>query len=136
MAGVMDVPEGIEGQQEGILALGIPLGSDDYRQQMIREKITAFFPHARALALLPLRALMIILKWTSTRPTYICRSARNLRDVVKIANEFDHAIASCVATALQHPLNPSTYFSATILRRRDRYAKVGGNATGERDYNI
>jgi hypothetical protein len=36
IADVMDVPEGIEGQQEGILALDIPLGSDDYRQQMIR----------------------------------------------------------------------------------------------------
>jgi hypothetical protein len=95
---------------------------------MIREKIQAFFPHARALALLPLRALMIILKWTSTRPTYICRSARNLRDVVKIANEFDHAIASCVATAFQHPLNPE--FQARIFRPQSGGGGLGMQKQG------
>jgi hypothetical protein len=67
MVDVMDVPEGIEGQQEGILALGVPLGSDDYRQQMIREKIQAFFPHARALALLPLRVFLWARTTTDSR---------------------------------------------------------------------
>jgi hypothetical protein len=128
MADIQDVPEGIEGRQEGMIALGIPLGSDDYRKRMIREKITAFFPHARALALLPLRALMIILKWTSTKPTYICRSARNLKDVVEIANEFDEEIASCVATALQHPRTPE--FQARIFLPQSGGGGIGMQKQG------
>jgi Reverse transcriptase (RNA-dependent DNA polymerase) len=97
-----DPPEDFVIDYEGIIALGIPVGSRDYRKRTTEAMIQGMMPPAAALNLLrPRTALQLLTACYDPRPAFLFRTAPDPGVTDRAAKDFDESMASAVARIFQ-----------------------------------
>jgi len=101
-------PEGFIITPEGMTTLGIPVGSDEFRSNSVRDMLVKMVPPTRALQLLrPKTAYQITTMCANAKPCYLLRAIYSLPAVAPYVKIFDEAICSAVASIFQLSLTPN-----------------------------
>jgi hypothetical protein len=116
-----DAPEDFAISAEGIVALGVPIGSRNYILDKTTELLSQMHPPKDALTLLtPRTALLLLLKCFNPRPGFLMRTAADYTLLRPAAAAFDTAITDCILSILTLP--PSEKLKSQIFFPR----RLGG----------
>ena len=105
--------------RNGLVALGVAIGNDDYVGTHNSEKLRemAPLPMIVALRLLDIRtAISIIIHCIAARPGYILKTTRDLPAVTQYAQEFDNSMTQSIADLLGVP-HTATFQTRCFLPR-------------------
>ena len=116
-----DAPEDFAISAEGIVALGVSIGSRNYILDKTTELLSQMHPPKDALTLLTFRAaLLLLLKCFDPRPGFLMRTAADYTLPRPAAAAFDTAITDCILSVLTLP--PSEKLKSQIFFPR----RLGG----------
>ena len=100
-------PDDFAIDSEGLIALGVPVGSAHFRRSTTETKVKSMEPPAEALKLLrPRTALQLLLSCISPRPSFLFRTAPDPTVTHKAAREFDASMVSAVAAVFKLEVTP------------------------------
>jgi hypothetical protein len=103
---IADQPENFLIEPEGMITVGIPIGTADYRMDRVRDMLLSMAPPTRAIRLLrPKTAYQLIKMCFNAKPAYLLRSIYDLAAIAPLVADFDRAIAEAIATIFQLTLN-------------------------------
>ena len=92
--------EGMRRSNEGMVCLGSPIGTEEYRHEFVRETLGNMEPDYRTLALLPIRyALLLLIFCYNARPEYLKRAVDPHITHV-ILQSFDDSVDRCLRKLL------------------------------------
>jgi Reverse transcriptase (RNA-dependent DNA polymerase) len=105
--GLYDPPDDFVINTEGLVTLGIPVGSAWYRKETTEAMVKDMLPPAAAFQLLrPRTALQLLTACYNKRPAFLFRTAPDPTVTVKAAKEFDEGIVAVVASIFQLEVTP------------------------------
>ena len=96
--GLYEAPDGFQVIRDGIVALGVPIGTHGYRRDKIADSIQEMEPPLAALKLLrPRTAVQLLLGCINSRPAFLLRTAADIDIVSAAASAFDSKMVQAVA---------------------------------------
>ena len=105
--GLYDPPEDFVINTEGLVTLGIPVGTAWYRKQTTEAMVKDMLPPAAALKLLrPRTTLQLLTACYNPRPAFLFRTAPDPTVTEQAAKEFDEGMVSAVASIFQLEVTP------------------------------
>ena len=107
IAMIGDPPEDFVIDHDGFVALGVPVGSMEFRKNTTESMVKAMHPPAQALLLVRPRIQLLLLKSCfDARPSYLMRTAPDPSVTVMAARGFDDAMTTAVANLFQLEVTP------------------------------
>jgi hypothetical protein len=110
-------PDDFEIVEEGLIALGVPIGRANYRSQTTERMIEAMHPPTAAFQLLrPRTAILLLSMCYDSRPSFLLRTASNPKLVYDAASRFDTKMLETVAAIFQ--MEPTEDFAKRVFSKR------------------
>ena len=115
---IMQVPEDFVIESEGLIALGVPIGTPDYCTNSVRAKLLAMEPPTEALQFLrPRSQYQLLTKCFSVQPAYLLRIISDLTTVAQDVLHFDNAIIDAVAATFKLVVTPELKTRINLPRK-------------------
>jgi hypothetical protein len=112
-------PDDFEIAEQGLIALGVPIGNAGYRSQTTERLIEAMHPPTQAFQLLrPRTALLLLSSCFDSRPSFLLRTASNPALVHRAASIFDTKMVQTLAAIFQ--MDPTEAFAEIAFAKRKK----------------
>jgi hypothetical protein len=101
----LDLPEEIERPEEGVVVLGVPIGSEAFTTAAVKAKLEIHVQHLDTLSQLQNSqvALPMLTRCYVRRPSYLARTVAPLPAEIKLFRAFNERMLQAFASILGHP---------------------------------
>jgi hypothetical protein len=116
----VDLPEEMERPEEGVVVLGVPIGSEAFTTAAVRAKLEIHVQHLDTLSQLQDSqvALPMLTRCYVQRPSYLARTVAPLPAEIKLFRAFDERMLQAFAFILGHPsfISPEDFQAQSQVR--------------------
>ena len=104
-ASVVDFPEGIQTSNYGLISLGCAVGTDDFIDAYVNNKMISFKPPFKAMQIIsPQSALQITVQCLNSKPDFLFSVAKSMKVIEKYTKQYDKYMIQVVSNTLSIPI--------------------------------